>query len=470
MATGHSVIPIDDEQLTEKGVLEYLKDTMIFVPANIPRGRFPTLTELRHSIQQLGYDLEETHDWYVTSKDDSTEIWFSSKNREENAPVEFWFRRGANIVWNITQALTNECGSLLVLNHSGSPNILFVPETVFSPDSLLPPATDYFEVMRHRLPLIIERLSTASDEDKLFYLSQIHQVVYSTKRMYQPYFFEELRPGVDAFARLLKHKDSRIRYLAFDLITFFSERFFDTAASLKWAIQNETDSATKTRMIHALERLVVPSSVSGAVYEPIKGVLAVLSSIHNNREEPLPVQLIAAHLLARSQPGLLTSSIQRLFIDALIHPDQYDKYRYSGYSITQQVLKSLEKMLLNYRIQILLTALPEINTAQQAHDVLRALLDHLFFGSIYPTAMSSLPDAYLAERPEVDESKIDKNLSRNWLYPANPTKLVVEELLPFQRKVLETALSLNIPWMIHSNLLEKYRLPATRASVREMLE
>ena len=30
-------------------------------------GRFPTLSELRYAILEFGYQLEETHDWYVTS-------------------------------------------------------------------------------------------------------------------------------------------------------------------------------------------------------------------------------------------------------------------------------------------------------------------------------------------------------------------------------------------------------------------
>ena len=83
--------------------------------------------------------------------------------------------------------------------------------------------------------------------------------------------------------------------------------------------------------------------------------------------------------------------------------------------------------------------------------------------------MSSLPADYVAERPEIDETRLRENLSRNWLYPANPTKLTARELLLFQRQVLEAVIDLDIPWMVHSNLLEKYGLPPTRKELRKFL-
>ena len=114
-------------------------------------------------------------------------------------------------------------------------------------------------------------------------------------------------------------------------------------------------------------------------------------------------------------------------------------------------------------------ALPQITLAQDAHDVLRALLDYTFFGETRSSWMASLPDTQAAERPTVDEIRFRDNLSRNWLYPANPTKLTAAELLPFQRQILEIVMMLDIPWMVHSNLLEKYGFPATRASTQAIL-
>ena len=111
-----------------------------------------------------------------------------------------------------------------------------------------------------------------------------------------------------------------------------------------------------------------------------------------------------------------------------------------------------------------------MTVAQYAHTVLRALLDHAFFGAVRSTQMSSLPDTRIAERPDIDEARFQDELPRNWLYPANPTKLMPVELLPIQRKVLEIAIALDIPWMVQSNLLEIYGLPPTRSSLRTLLD
>ena len=129
MANGHSVIPIDDGLLA-KETIEYLQNEMVYVSSNIPSGRFPTLVELRNVIHESGYQLEEAQDWYVTSDEDHTEIWFKGESREENTSIEFWFRRGDIIVLDIMQKLANQCGSCIVADHSGAGTILIVPERV----------------------------------------------------------------------------------------------------------------------------------------------------------------------------------------------------------------------------------------------------------------------------------------------------------------------------------------------------
>src|SRR5258708_40114506 len=108
MATGHSVIPVDHARATSADVIEFLTHEMVFAPETLPPSRFPTLTELRHAIHDLGYDLEEAHDWFVTSEDDFTEIWFSGGIIHEEGPVDFWFRRGHLIVLDIAQAIANQ--------------------------------------------------------------------------------------------------------------------------------------------------------------------------------------------------------------------------------------------------------------------------------------------------------------------------------------------------------------------------
>jgi bifunctional pyridoxal-dependent enzyme with beta-cystathionase and maltose regulon repressor activities len=82
MANGYTIIPIDGSELSNSS-LDYVRDRLIYVSPDLPKGRFPTRTELRQVIVESGYELEETHDWYVTSDDDHTEIWFSGDERSE---------------------------------------------------------------------------------------------------------------------------------------------------------------------------------------------------------------------------------------------------------------------------------------------------------------------------------------------------------------------------------------------------
>lgn len=469
MANSHSVIPFDDEQLANKEVIEFLNYEMVFAPKGLPLGRFPALTELRHAIQETGYALEEENDWYVTSDDDHTEIWFNGEIPQEDSPSEFWFRRGDLIVLDIAQSVANQCGSLIVIDSAGSVAVLLVPDTLFPTSAQSPDQRRFVATIARRIPIMIARLTDASLEDTLFILSQIRQALRSTNYLYQHELFATAQQGFSEYKRLLDHEDARVRYLAFDLVATFRERFYESSESLRLSIKNESNSNTKKYMIEAIEHLLVPGWIGGEIYPTTGVILDLLRELNEDIEQPKSIQLAAANLLARAQPGLLTLAMQTVLIDALFQPEQYEPNQILGYSLLEQVLKSIENMLLNHRLRILLTALPKITVAQYAHDVLRALLDNVFFGAVHPTRMSSLMDTQEAERPLVDESKFIQGQMRGWLYPANPTKLAASELLPIQREVLETVIALDIPWMVHSNLLEKYGLPPTRSSIRTML-
>ena len=470
MANGYSVLPINDKQLADQTVTQYLADCMIFVPENLRHGRFPTITELRESIQELGYSLEEGGDWYVTSEDDFTEIWFNGDNKTENSPIDFWFRRGGLIVLDIAQSISNRCGSLVVASHSGSPVVLLVPDTVFPASPQVQGKRGFITAISRRLPVMIDRLTTARHEEALFILSQIRQALRSMDYLRNNEYFRSAEQGLTAYRRLLTHEDPRVRYLAFDLLTKFRQHFYEHSESLRLSIQNESDSNTKEKMVNAIENLIVPGWIGSEIDQWTRSLLDLLRDLSDNATEAPAVRLAAANLLARAQAGLQTLAMHIIFVDALIQPEKYRQDHSSPYSVLEAVLKSIENLLLNHRIDVLMAALPQIMVAQYAHDVLRALLDHAFFGAIRPTQMSGLPDTQPAERPDIDETKMDITLSRNWLYPANPTRLNPAELLPTQRTVLKFALGLDVPWMVHSNLLEKYGLPPTRASVRAWLE
>jgi len=70
----------------------------------------------------------------------------------------------------------------------------------------------------------------------------------------------------------------------------------------------------------------------------------------------------------------------------------------------------------------------------------------------------------------IDEAKFREHDSRGWEYPLNENQIALNELLPFQREILKTVLDIETPWMVHSNILQKYGLPPTRAEVRQILQ
>lgn len=462
MANGHSVIPLDGEKLAKESI-KYVEVEMVYVPENVPVGRFPTLTELREVILAFDYQLEEKHDWYVTSNDDHTEIWFS-----ENGG--FWFRRGDIIVLNIMQSLANQCGSFLVWDHTGAGIILIVPDSMFGEVTQSQDQLEYVGVISRRLPLIIKRLDAASLEDTLFLLSQIHQILHKLDYVRQHELFAHAQQGLSSYIRLLKHNDARIRYMAFDIVIMLRERVYESYEALGAAIKNEVEPNTKARMIWVLEKILARNTHLDTIDQRTRALLDILLAISNNDSEVSSVRFAAANVLARSQPGFISPSIHTIFVDALVRPEQYIADWNSDYFASYETLESMKVLLFHQRIAILLEALPKINIAQDAHDVLRILLDNIFFGEVRTFWMSSLPDTKEAERPEVGMTQFRDNLSRSWLYPANPVKVTISDLLPFQRQVLETVMALDIPWMVHSNLLEKYGFPATRSAVRALLK
>ena len=470
MANGHSIIPLDDKQIADPGVVQYLAEDMVFFPENLPRGRFPTLSELRDAIHELDYELEETHDWYVTSKDDHTEIWFRDDSSAENSPIEFWFRRGGIIVLDIAQAIANRCGSCFVVDHGGAPIVFLVPDAIFSATTQPLAQRGFVAHLVSRFPTMIERLAQASLDETQFILSQIRQALRQLDYFHEHDFFRAAQQGLASYLRLLTHDDVRVRFMAFDLVTLFRDGFYINAESILLSITNEPVSSTKALMIDALEKLIVRDATGIDLDPATKSILDLLLTLVDNAEEASQIRLSATNLLARAQPGLLSASMRSVLIDVLTHPEHYAQRLFLQYDLIEIALKSIENLMLNHRLEILLVALPQITVAPYAHDVLRNLLDHTFFGAIRFKWMSSLPDTYLAERPPVDESKMQENLSRSWLYPTNPTKLTAIEISSTQRLVLETVLALDTPWMVHSNLLEKYGFPPTRALTRVLLD
>lgn len=476
MSISHTVIPVNDDAEWFAEAIDYFAKDMVFIPDSLPRGRFPTLSELRNSILELGYELEEEHDWYASSDDDGVAIWFKGDERHEDQPTGFWFRRGHRIQYNITQAIANYCGSLITSTDWNSVAIVYIPDNLFPPMPDAKKPADFISTIIYRIPIMLERLKTASLDDILLYLSQIRQALRSTKPANDYDLFQAAQAGLPTYLSFLDHDDSRVRLLAFYLTVTFRERYYERINPIVETIQNEPDVEAKAQMVYAIEALVKPVSKGDPINQWTQPFVDLLTNLAENSTEVPTVRFAAVKQLTCAQPGLRTASIQSILEDALIQPDVYGGTVRIPSSIISYALDSIDTFQLNYRINILKNVLPQMQIVEDAHNVLRTLLDYTFFGRQENTGSSSLLESHEAERPEIDKSKFrhyyetENYHFSGWLYPSTATKLTVADISTTQRDILQAVMDIDLPWMVHSNILQKYGLPPTRAQVREMLE
>ena len=465
MTNLYIVRPIKVDEYSEE-VNAYLEYYQFYLPVNPPPGRYPTYAELRIALHKLGFKFDEEYGDIRSEKDGTSVPPPRANGADADKPVKLSFERGGTIVLDIVQKLSNKCGSFMVADGSGAVAVLIVPDSIFG--TVSQEQDGFVAVIAGRLPVMIERLENASILDALFLLSQIRQALSSVYDVWQHELFQITHKGLPVYAKYLNHDDARVRFLAFDLIATLKQEFFKYADSLAKTINNENDVDTKTRMIWSIQYFFA-ERYTNDVDQWTQALVDTLLEASENPTEARSVRLAATNMLARAKLGFLTSAMRETLIEALVQPENYQTSRDSVYSIVENALKSIKHLMLDHRIAILLEALPRMTYAQDAHEVLHALLDNVFYGEIRDFRRSSLLDTQIAERPEVGQTKFRDNLSKNWHYPANPLKITVSELRPFQREILETVIALDLPWMVHSNLLEKYGLPATRSELRALL-
>jgi hypothetical protein len=219
MANGHSIVPTDHEYLlTNAEFREELEQLHVYIPANLPHGRFPTLSQLRGIIQQLGFELEESGDWWVTSKDDYTHIWFKTEDRQENSVVEFWCRRGGIIVLDIVQMIANQQGSFLVTDQSGAITILLAPIQVLS-ENLQPSGQNGFIAeMRYRIPVMLDLLEKSPPDTTFLFLSQMYRTLFTLDHYREYELFPLAQQGMALYTTLIDNPDTRIHKVASALI------------------------------------------------------------------------------------------------------------------------------------------------------------------------------------------------------------------------------------------------------------
>lgn len=246
MANGHSIVPLDGSRFAIDS-LNWLRNERIYASDNLPTGRFPTEDELRDTLGKLGYRVDERGDWDIFSKDDYTQVWF---NEGEGRPNSFWFRHGGVIVLDIMQSLANQCGSFIAADHSHMSIIVVVPDSVFGESEEDSADTGFFSKIARRMPVMVERLAQASVNEILFLLTQIRQSLRKQHYLRQTDISLNAHQGLPVYIQLLKHDDTRVRYLTFDLIANLRDSQY--ANLLREAVSDESDPDIKVLMNESL--------------------------------------------------------------------------------------------------------------------------------------------------------------------------------------------------------------------------
>lgn len=316
-----------------------------------------------------------------------------------------------------------------------------------------------------------DRLETSSSpNESRFLLSQVRQALDAVSYLYPSRLHIAAEQGLQTFVPFLSNDDPQIRSLAFDLLASFRNSIYASAASLGDTIAREQDATTKADMIWAVEPLLAKSRpMSGVAIPPTKSLLDILILLVASQKDGLPVRFAAANTVIRALPGYCPPAFEDLLRNALEQPELHTFTESDASDVRYQVLKTLKLLQFHQRLRILRSALPQIRYAEDSHEVLRTLLDNVFFGEERTLWMSTLPQDYPAERPIVDNARFREQRTDSWLYPVHPRKINPTELMTFQREILLEVLEIDIPWMVHSNLLEKYGLPVTRVEVRRLL-
>ena len=463
MSNSDIVIPLGEGKAAQESIAWLQDNIVLFAPEIYPNGRFPTEAELLDAIKNLGFELEKSNWEY----EEILEALPLNQHGSDSA-----YFRSTGITLDIMQQLANICGTFLVVDTSGSRQILIVPDSVLLLEENMDKKLTYTETILKRMPHMIEMLRNATVTQARFLLSQIRQAIECSYGSDTFTISHAASEGLSVYKQYLNNTDKVSRLLAFDLITRFKSDFYSSIPSLQQAIINEEDNDAKMRKIWSLEPIVSRLKYgSGIDIEQAVKLNSTLLSIADNPDEWSPLRLSAANIAVRSQPALYSANLHKLFVHALIYPSDYTtSLDNRPASRTDEIIASLKMMLWNHRISILRDALPKMRFAWDAHQVLRTILDNIFFGEAHLLSGGSLPATMDGERPPVDETAFREHDSRTWQYTRIPTSLTISDLQAHQQEILSEVLDLDIPWMVHSNLLAKYGLPVTRSEVRKMLD
>lgn len=135
--------------------------------------------------------------------------------------------------------------------------------------------------------------------------------------------------------------------------------------------------------------------------------------------------------------------------------------------------KAIAELRPEKAIQIFSQFLRQTANPADAHDVAFAILEKVFYGyccEIYNGDNPQIREYGIVCSHLLEDHMENPVKSRGIVYPKADHPLDIATLTEEQQQVLQLVVETDIVWMLHSNLMELYGLPAERNKVRTLLE
>lgn len=472
----YNVIPLYGEHF-EKQSQRYRKGfDGVEILAAAPPGRFPTTNELRQLLAAASYRVKEMQHWFVLAQGVRATIWLPTRLTpdSDDAPRPLWVQSKDQTGIDILQLLTDTVGSLLLHERAGMTNILLVPDSVYGVHPLPPDELTFLDTMTRRIPISFARLHHPAPEEGPFLLSQLIQALHITNNYTTTHYYRALLPHIPHLTALLSHTNGWTRYYAFALlVALWPDLPTAVLDDLNEALLVENTLAVRYQMIAQLAPVLVYSYRRAPRNPHLHRLLDGLDQLAADHWLDPHARYLAADTVARAR-GTTTLIGRDLLSRALVNPGGFLSPNAFSLAIHAHVRKTIQGLPPSESRAILMAALLQIKTVEWSHAALRDLLDITFFGRVVfaNRRYVILPPDMPAERPPIDRARFEAPIAaeRGFIYEQSAFRRCLRDLTPTQRRVLSFAMALDTPWMLHSNLLERYGLPPTRREVRHMLQ
>ncbi len=313
------------------------------------------------------------------------------------------------------------------------------------------------------------------DEERIQYYRQllpsnIYREHFEAEFAQDTQVYQEVVKGLPVVLHAVTSDVATVRLSAYEaLLKYRVNEFPEILSALRAAISNETDPQSQLVMVSQSSSLLdTDEYLTLEQKHPFIEPLEKFTS----PEYPLKTRYAAALRLA-----MIMQQATSLEIIHLLEVGAIDSNSESLYWRYESVCRALAGVEYDQAIAVLTRFLLSTSSATDAQRIAITLLDLVFYRKYREIVSASLskklPDVIVWDHlPEGYLKETDANSRKQFgtLYQKTETPVDVNSLSDEQRQALQTVIETDSVWMLRSNLMEIYGLPAERSKVRALLE